>query len=155
MCLNQTAVEIHHLYILPKFYFHQKKSRGSLKKWGYLNSNQIFVCHLHLAAGCGHLEVCKYAKNDGKEASKVPQKLSRHLEECQNVEKVPKMLKCAIFLLPICTFYSQCPRWWKRGQQSATKAPLKAFAKTSKKCPKRLNTTFLGFLSTMILLSKI
>ena len=36
------------------------------------------------------------AKDDGKEASKVPQKLSRHLEECQNVEKVPKTVKCTV-----------------------------------------------------------
>ena len=129
MCLNRTAVD-NHLYKLPKFYFHQKKSRGSLKKWGYLNLNHNFFCHLHLAAGCGHLEVCKYAKNDGKEASKVPQKLSRHLEECQNVEKVPKMLKCAIFF---CQFAHFIPNAQDDGKE-ASKVPQK---RRSRHLPKR------------------
>ena len=119
MCLNRTAGE-NHLYKLPKFYFHQKKSRGSLKKWGYLNL------------------VFPNAKDDGKEANKVPQKLSRHLEECQNVEKVLKTFKCAIsFFLPIGTFYSQ---WWKKGHKSAQ--DIWKSAKTSKNAPKPVKYNF-------------
>ena len=45
-----------------------EQSMSIIKEWGYLNF------------------VIPNAKDDGK-ASKVPQKLSRHLEECQNVKK--------------------------------------------------------------------
>ena len=110
MCLNQTAVD-NHLYKLPKFYFHQKKLSGSLKEWGFLNLNRISFCH----------QVMPNAKDDGKEASKVPQKLSRHLEECQNVEKVPKTLKCAIFF---CQFAHFIPNAQDDGKE-ASKVPQK------------------------------
>ena len=65
------------------------------------------------------------AKDDGKEANKVPQKLSRHLEECQNVEKVPKTLKCAYFF---CQFAHFIPN----DEKEATKA-LKKFERVPKR----------------------
>ena len=74
----------------------------------------------------------------------MPQKLSRHLEKCQNVKKVPKMLKCAICF---CQFAHFIPGA-QDDRKEASKVPqkrLKNFeeCKNVKKCQKRLST-FLG-----------
>ena len=56
---------------------------------------------------------------------KRPQKCSRHLEECQNVKKVPKMLKRALF-------FSQLAHFIPNDGKEATKA-LKKFGSVPKR----------------------